>query len=402
MSAPRTVPLLAATLTLASLLAACSDQATDPLGPSFEPVPEMAVSDATPPAPPDLVPVSFGGQDLQLWPWTGRDVAGTVADPINLLFFGEVDVVSLRAALLSLDGNRTAFGFPDAFPFNCTWSDAHGEYQTAYSSGDGWVANAVQLQCGSYDPLRFHIRFFEAGGWVMAGTHFDVLIPNTAEHQVISWDLPQQLVMVDFLRSGVLDSSVPFYPAPLTSPGTVQEIHPAVYNGMPSELKVAFGYPPGTVTDPVPIPNDGVATIVNVATRPEVEAGVWESDFVMTYNLVVPRPFCRSGDMDYVHLQGPLRLTTRTMVNRQGILETHNTLRGELQVTPIDVSTQMPSGIPFRALISEIDNTGAGPMGTHVNAILRRMALPPGQGELMTHLRTGPNGMAGFTFRERC
>jgi len=365
-------------------------------------MPEMAVTDASSPAPPDLVPVSFGGQDLEVWPWTGRDLAGTVADPINLLFFGEVDVVSLRAALLSLDGNRTAFGFPDVIPFNCTWSDAHGEYQTAYSTGDGWVANAIQLQCGSYDSVRFHIRLFEAGGWVMAGTHFDVLIPNTAEHQVISWDFPQQLVMADFLRSGLLDSSVPFYPAPLTPPGTVQEIHPAVYNGMPPELKVAFGYPPGPTVDPVPIPNDGIATIVNVATRPEVEAGVWESDFVMTFDQVVPRPFCSSGPMDYVLLQGPLHLTTRTRVNRQGILETHNTLRGELQVTPIDIFTQTPSGIPFRALISEIDNTGVGPQGSHVNAILRRMALPPGQGELMTHLRTGPNGMAQFTSRERC
>lgn len=382
-------------------LAACTDDQTGPADPAAD-VAALVVNGSAPAAPAGLVNVSFGGTGLYLWPWTSKDVVGTMEDPINIVFVGDVDVVSLRAALLSLDGNRTAFGFPGAFPFNCTWSDAHGEMQTTYSSGDGWVANAVQLQCGSYNPLRFHIRFFEAGGWVMAGTHFDLLIPNTAEHQVISWELAQQLVTVDFLRSGRLHLTAPLAPAVVGPPGAVKAILAPVYNGMPDALKVAVGLPPGSTTSDVPIPNDGVATILNVGTRASVVPGVAESDFVMNYNLVVPRPFCSQGPTDYVLLQGPVSLSTRTRVNDQGMLESHNTLRGELDVTPINPLTGLPNGPTFRAQVSQIDNTGIGPNGTHVNAVLQRKALPPGVGALNTHLVTGPNGMAMYSHSERC
>lgn len=384
-------------------LAACSDDRGDPLGVSTQPEAMMSVGASAPPAPSGLVNVSFGAEDLDLWPYTGQDPYGTIEDPINLIFVGEVDVVSLRAALMSLDGNRTVFGYPDEYPFNCTWTDAHGSYQTSYSSASGWVASAVQLQCGDYSPYRFHIRFFEAGGWVLAGAHFDLLIPNTAEHQVLSWDRPEELVVVDFIRSGLLDPDVPVSFAPLTPPDPVKEIPDAVFAGLPVPFRVFFGLPTSNPSgDPVPIPNDGVATILNVGTRAPVTAGVWESNFTMTYNLAVPRPFCWSGEMDWVLLQGPLQLTTWTEVDDEGMLETHNTLRGELQVTPWDITTWSASGTPFRALISELDNTGVGENGSHVNAVMKRMALPPGVGSLMTHLQTGPNGAAHFLYREVC
>lgn len=400
MTAHSTIRSFAACLLVIGL-AACMDDQTGLTDPAAETV-AMAADGSAPPAPAGRVTVSFAGTDLEIWPWTSKDVVGTQEDPVNIIFVGDVDVVSLRAALMSLDGNRTAFGFPNAYPFNCTWKDAHGEMQTTYSAGDGWVANAVQLQCGKYEELRFHIRFFEAGGWVMAGTHFDLLIPNTAEHQVISWELAQQLLTVDFLRSGLLDPGAPFSAAAVSPPGPVKAILAPIYNGMPDPLKLAVGLPPGPTTSDVPIPNDGIATILNVGTRATIIPGVAESDFVMNYDQVVPRPFCSQGPGDYVLLKGPVYLTTSTRVNDQGMLESHNTLRGELEVTPINVTTGMPSGPTSRAQVSQIDNTGIGPNGTHVNAVLQRKALPPGVGTLSTHLVTGPNGMAKYTYSEKC
>jgi hypothetical protein len=39
-----------------------------------------------------------------------------------------------------------------------------GAVQTSYAASSGWTGSAVQLQCGSYASLRFHLRLFEMGG----------------------------------------------------------------------------------------------------------------------------------------------------------------------------------------------------------------------------------------------
>ena len=35
--------------------------------------------------------------------------------------------IDAMRGLMSLGGDRSALGFPNSFPFNCTWSDAIGE-----------------------------------------------------------------------------------------------------------------------------------------------------------------------------------------------------------------------------------------------------------------------------------
>jgi hypothetical protein len=397
MSSFRCVTRFAVTAGLAAGLFACAD---DPVAPTSEPfVTEAAMSvNSTSPAPPaGLVDVG----SLQIWPWTGRDLSGETGDPINLIFTGDVDVVSLRAALLSLDGDRTALGFPPSYPFNCTWTDAHGEMQTTYTDGAGWVGNAIQLQCGDYAPLRFHIRLLDAGDWVVAGVHFDLLIPDTPQHQVISWDLPQKLVMADFARSGLLIASPE--DVVVTVPGPVQEIPKPIYDGIPDDLKFALGLPSGPASGSgVPVQNDGMATVLTIGTAMQVTAGRTEYTMSMPFDQTVPRPFCSQGPTDYVHIQGPVDITVRTVVNKKGRLESHNTLSGDLEVTPINIFTGSPSGPTFKAKISQIDNTGVGPNGTSVNAIQHRKALPPGVGFLKTHLVTSPNGTAHFTYSEKC
>lgn len=385
-----------AALALCLGFAACEDES--PTQPERGPTPTYAVEGFSPPPPAGLVDV----EGLQVWPWTTQDLGETTSDPVNLLFKGDVDIASLRAALLALDGNRTGFQMPPIAPFNCTWKDAHGGMQAIYTSGAGWVGNAVQLECGDYGPIRFHLRLYDAGDWVVGAVHFDLLIQGTPQHQVISWELPQQIVTVDFLRSGLADVSAAQLPA---TAGPVKEIPSFIYGAITGSALNALipilglGAPGPTG---VPVMSDGWATVVTVNERAPVTAGGVEYALQVPFSQRIPRPFCSSGPADWVRVEGNVDLGVRTSVNAQGRLETHNTLRGDLQVTPVNPVTGEPIGATFPAQISAMDNTSVGPQGTSVNALVQQKALPPGVGFLKTHLLTAPNGSARFTTSEKC
>src|SRR5205807_9279741 len=108
------------------------------------------------PAPSPLVSVPLQGQTLELWPFTGFGF-GQPSDPVNLIWTGHADPRMLRAALLSLDGDRTAFGFPAVFPFNCTWHDEPElQPEVAYTAASGRVGSPSTLECGPSDQARFH------------------------------------------------------------------------------------------------------------------------------------------------------------------------------------------------------------------------------------------------------
>ena len=81
-----------------------------------------------------------------------------------------------------------------------------GYEQAAYADPEGWVGGAVQLACvqpgaplGS--PFRFHIRLFRSGEHTLGNAHFEFLIPGTAEHEVLSWDLAREFVTYDMGRT---------------------------------------------------------------------------------------------------------------------------------------------------------------------------------------------------------
>ncbi|HWZ28042.1 MAG TPA: hypothetical protein VNX15_05765, partial [Gemmatimonadales bacterium] len=105
------------------------------------PMPTQAASrhltraDQQPAAPAPLVTVTAAGAQRVLWPYLNSDLTSTPEDPVSLIFRGRVDPRALRAALLGLNGDRTAFGFPDQAPFNCTWTDAIGDVQAGYVQG---------------------------------------------------------------------------------------------------------------------------------------------------------------------------------------------------------------------------------------------------------------------------
>jgi hypothetical protein len=387
----------AAVLVVLAAIAACADEAFDPVDGPAATMAAMSMNPNGPPAPGGLGMVSFGGNDLTVWPWTGRDFDGAIADPLNVVFTGEVDVLSLRAALRGLDGDRSAFGLPYAFPFDCTWTDASGEMQSAYSDEAGWVANPVQLQCGNYDPVRFHIRFFPAGDWVVAGVHFDLLIPGTIQHRVISWELAEQLILIDFIRAGVVDPVAGVGHLPLGTPGPAGDpIEALLYNGLPGTLQAVLGVVPDPATGNYLALSDGYSTVLDVHTRTAVVPDLTESEMHFTFDQSIPRPFCNSGPSDWVHVTGPVDISTRVQVNEHGRLTSHNMQRGMLDIT------SLVDGSTFRAQISQIDDTGVNGAGAYINSELQQKALPPGTGFLRTQLLTGPNGLAKSTRIERC
>ncbi|MCI0435162.1 MAG: hypothetical protein L0271_16215 [Gemmatimonadetes bacterium] len=345
--------------------------------------------------------VSVAGVDL--WPFTGSDLQGTASDPINLLFTGRADPRAIRTALMALNGDRTAFGFPPVPPFDCTWTDAFGDIQAAYSDAAGWEGNPVQLSCGPYDPIRFHLRLFPAGGATLANAHFEVLIPGTTDHQVLSWELADQLVNVDLVRTGLLGaapaSSAQINPAP-----GYRDIPAIIYNGLPVALRALIGGPLGNVAAPVPITTDGRATIFALAFYPTAEPRSTEDRFTIVFGQVIPRPFCTDGNQ-FVLVQGPVDFASRVTVSPAGTLHMHQTATGSVSVTPFDPVTGMPTGPGHQALVQDIHEAVMVPEGSIVSSLIQRRETPvtgPFTGSLRVSLRTGPQGADQYEQIEQC
>jgi len=398
----------------AALIAGCSEDGEFPgrpdPGDGTVPDESSAPGVVNPGPPPDLITVSFGGDDVTFWPYTGVELDGTPVDPVNLVFAGAADPVEIRAALLALDGNRTAFGFPDIYPFNATWSDAFGDVQASFADADGWIGSEVQLQLGTYDPVRWHLRLFRtgehhgAGGWTLGAAHFELRIPGTADHQVLSWEAAEQMVMVDMMRTGLLDPSVPSVPTDVINAAPAYRTIPAIiYNGIPAELKAYIGGPAGPVSEDVPIPNDGRAILLNVAAAPAVSPGTAVQDFTMEYGLVVPKPFCSDGPYDFVYVSGPVRFEKTVRVTSRGHLTTVASYRGSLTITPWDIVANVPAGEPYRAQVGGNQETFVIGHRHFVFAFDRRLAMPGGGAEMLfTWLRASSPGADSRRAFEHC
>jgi hypothetical protein len=372
----------------------------------------MQQNDPGPPA--GLVPVTFGGSRLSLWPYTGESLDGTPSDPVNLIFAGNTDPVRIRAALMNLDGDRTAFGFPPAPPFNATWSDAVGGVHTNYAEGEGWQGSVIQLQLGTYAPIRVHLRLFRttapfgsSGTWTVGAAHFEVLIPGTADHQVLSWELAEQVVMADMIRSGLLDpaSMPPQQTDAITQAPSFRTIPAAIYNGLPEELKAATGLPPGPASSDVPIPNDGRATILHVTGEPSPRVGSSADRFTLNYGQIIPKPFCSDGPLDWILVSGPVELTRSTDVDASGRYQYRERLAGRLTVTPVDVtqSPPAPSGPSREVEVGDLQEGWIHAAGSLALAQAKRIAPKPEGAELSnTFLRVASKGLDSYRAETHC
>ena len=363
--------------------------------------------------PAGLVSTSFLGESLSFWPYTGMSFDGSPVDPINLVFTGKADPVQIRAALLALDGDRTAFGFPDAPPFNQTWSEAIGDVQTTYADGDGWTGSVIQLQLGDYQPLRVHLRLFAThqgfggdGQWTLGGAHFEVMIPGTADHQVLSWEIAEQVVVVDLLRSGLLDPAAPLMPTGLINQApSFRDIPAIIYNELPDELK--FLITGSTAPSPVPVPlaSDGQGTILNLGSEATPVPGQFPQSLTFAYDIVMPKPFCMDGPYDYVHVAGPVTFTKTAVLDAAGNYAYHSNYHGALVITPLDVtqSPPAPAGDPFKGVVSGTQDGQAGPGSFRVMALDRRVAPQDGGAELvLARLKVGTSGRNSYRSNTAC
>lgn len=347
----------------------------------------------------DLVTVTDGGESLTFWPYTGSSFDGTPSDPMNLIFRGKASPVLIRAALLALDGDRTSAGFPPVPPFNSTWSEAIGAVQTTYVDGYGWSGSVIQLQLGDYAPIRVHLRLFSAspdGDWTLGAAHFEVLIPGTDEHQVLSWMIARAVVMADLARTGLLGAP----PAPtgvLSAAPSYRDILPAVYNELPEDLKALIGGPSGDVTDPVPLDSDGRAILLSLAQEAAWSPGTITQNLNLEFQQTIPKPFCSSGPGDYVQVDGPIRLWREGSVDEYGVYTFQSGYQGHLHVVPV------PEGQAYDAQVSGNQSGQVGDGAFHVRSSDRRVAHGAGGAELQrVQIRVGSQGQNSYSVAGRC
>lgn len=350
------------------------------------------------PAPGGLVSL---GDGFELFPYTSTDFEGGQSDPINLIFTGNPDPRAIRAALLGLDGDRTAFGPLAAF--DCTWRDALGGSEQVTYAGEAWSGSVVQLACGEYGPVRFHLRLFPAGSYTVANAHFEVLIPGTTDHQVLSWYLAEELVWVDMLRTGVAE---PAGDSPVLSPPAFRTIPSVIFNGLPAELQYLASGSTGPVAADVPIVNgDGKAKILAVGGVP-VGPGVDEQSLVIEFDQVIPKPFCAAGGVQYVYVTGPVDLYQRDEVTADGAYEMQFRAEGALNVVPIDGSTGQPDpSRAYTAIVREKHHARFWDGFGAVSSSLTQSEVPPTgdeRGRLTIVLAWGPNGKTDLRVTERC
>jgi hypothetical protein len=337
----------------AATIAACSDAPPTAAPSAIASQAKVAAAQDPndPAAPAGLVTVGTS----TFWPYTGEDFTGAGKDPINAIFTGYADPLRIRAALRRLDGNRTAFGLPNVPPFNCTWKDAIGDEQTGYGEAEGWTGSAVQLACGDWS-LRFHVRLFAEGAVTLAGTHMDLNIPGTYEHEVISWELPEQLLTIDMIRSGLL-AGAPQLTGQINAAPTFREIRAPVYAGIPPQLKAIAG-----ITAGPQIPTNGRATLFNVGTAEPIVPDVVEQQFTIQFNQFIPKPFC-GGPADFLFVQGPIVYTGVARVTSGGMYHRESTATADLTAVPVNPLTGQPIGAPLHALatdehLAEVNSAG--------------------------------------------
>lgn len=337
--------------------------------------------------PADQVTVDCFGNSFTFWPFTSAKLNGEPMDPVNIVFAGHADPIQIRAALMALDGDRTVVGFPNAYPFDQVWKDAiSGGVQSNYAAEGKWQGSVIQLTLGEYQPIRFHLRLFRTEAKTADGlpitigaAHFEVLIPGTTDHQVLSWNLARDIVVADMMRTGLLDPGQHLRPTGQITPAPgFRTIMTAVYNELPPDLLGIIGGPPPPVSEPVDIPNDGVAMMVYLAAPAPVVPGEFSSTTAVEFGQFVPRPYCNEGPADWLWIEGTVDFHNTTRVDRWGRYSYVSGYEGLLTAVPVDISTGQPAGEPFTADVKGRQRGYMGKYGSRVRGFDKKVTNEAG------------------------
>jgi hypothetical protein len=395
-------PLTAAIL-LATAAAACSDT-REPTAP----LPDLRASAQSAPAPSPLATTTSGSAALELWPYTSDDFTNP-KDPVNLLFVGNADPRSIRAALLSVSEDHS--GFP--LPFVCRWEDIpEGGIQSTYAAGTGWTGSAIQLACGDYAGLRFHLRLFAAGDWTIGAAHVEFLIPGTTEHQVLSWEVAEQFVTFDLYRSGVgglIGSAViNDQPAFRTIQGQIvgllasdPTLAPLLAIACPTGVQLPWACDGST---DVGILTDGSATILGLEGEVAAETGSFHRTSTVQFDQAIPKPFCVDAAFPFVHVNGPIELREHWVLTPSNNYIARFQARGRLLLTPVNPETGA-MGESYTAMVYEQHRAMLTDRQNQVAQVVMQVEVPPASpfhGMLAIRFGVGPNGMASYDASLTC
>jgi hypothetical protein len=368
------------------------------------------------PAPAGVISTGIVGMPgtLTLHPYTRTEfAAGQDFDPINVVFMGHADPRTIRALLLGLDGNRTTplgagiSGYPAAAPFDCRWHDAIGDMQTAYGGDQGWAGSVIQLACGDFGPVRFHLRLFRLGTFTVANAHFEMLIPGTADHQVLSWERAEEFVGYDMLRSGLVD------PAAVSATDVInatehRTILKDLWNALASSpdgqavlafVRLDFGSPAPFVDQDQPIRNgDGRATVFSVTADVAAAPGTFAETVPIDFGQDIPRPFCAEVPR-FLHVSGHLDLSKTVTIDATGNYSSSFSTSGKLD------ARDLVSGTEYFARVAEHQESAMSGSDQSALATVERRELPAGvqgNGSLTTRLKVGPASVTQFGRQEEC
>lgn len=372
------------------VLAACSDDNTPTApGGSLRPSANETVNGNEPPAPAGLVTVALTDQPLTVRPFTGTDFSGAAQDPINLIFTGEADPRQIRAALMGLPGTGRA---GPLVGFDCIWDDAVGNPQTHYGAAQGWVGSAIQLQCGNFYGPRFHLRIFRHGAVTVANAHYEILIPGTNEHEVLSWELAKGLVTADIARTGLL-GALPASSDVITPAPYYRAVQAPVATGLSADQKAGLGLLTNA-DGSASIPNSGRAAILRLGAAAQVAEGMADKDFVVTFGQVIPKPFCVAGTTGYVYASGPIRVRMRSGI-ADGNYRSEWTAAGTLNLTPFNPLTGQAAGATYQGEVSEkitTDMTQGMAEAEHLSDRRETPDIGATRGSRVQQLRVRENG----------
>lgn len=344
-----------------------------------------------PDPPSGLESIPLGGSTTAIWPYTGGDF-DTVGDPINVIFTGDASPANIRNALLASGGRRE----PPFDAFGDPWSDAVGRLQTGYADGAGWTGSALQMQCGAFQTLRFHVRVLPVGEFALASTHLEVRIPGTVEHQVVSWEFAAAFVEAELARSGFLTGPATSTPQISPTP-TWGEIPEVIYNGLPASLRTISKGPPGGTKAPVGIPSSGRATILDLKTAPA--QGGNQVAFDIDFDQVIPKAFCNSpGEM--ILARGPFRFHKTITPVKGGGIESATTVDADLDIWP---AGSPPGAQPWKATVADRYAVVAGGAVSLSSSSIQRLVLAPGKEQSLEEtLKLRWKGQSAHTSRSSC
>jgi hypothetical protein len=210
---------------------------------------------------------------------------------------------------------------------------------------------------------------------------------------VLSWELAEQIVTVDMMRTGRLGAPIG-QSAQINSAPTYRTINPLIYNGLPVAFRAAIGGPLGNQAAPVPIPSNGRATIATLASAPEPEKTVDRLAYTLQFNQTIPKPFCATGPFDYIRVTGPVEFDQHVVVTGSGNYLSHFRARGTLSLTPVNPLTGQVIGETYEARVRANYRNMATDHVTKASNVDVQVMLAndggPFTGKLVSRLRVGP------------